>query len=111
MELEYKEVYEELFDDQDLLLERALEQKAKAQHHLEAFDELESQVSPAKVTKRGKHGRESKHQHRGHHSKRRHLRSSSVSYDSSISKQSLNLIQGSIKFDSPEQYQAAILKS
>ena len=30
MELEYKEVYEELFDEQDLLLERALEQKAKA---------------------------------------------------------------------------------
>lgn len=30
MELEYIEVYEELFEEQDLLLERALEEKAKA---------------------------------------------------------------------------------
>ena len=35
MELEYKEVYDELFDDMDILLERALEEKRNAQIMLE----------------------------------------------------------------------------
>lgn len=43
MELEYIEVYEELFEEQDLLLERALEEKAKAQSILEEANEHNSQ--------------------------------------------------------------------
>ena len=35
MELEYKEVYDELFDEMDVLLERALEEKRNAQLTLE----------------------------------------------------------------------------
>ena len=35
MELEYKEVYEELFDEIDVLLERTLQEKRKAQDMLE----------------------------------------------------------------------------
>lgn len=36
MELEYKEVYDDLFEEQDILLERALEEKQKANLILES---------------------------------------------------------------------------
>ena len=54
MELEYREVYEELFDEQDLLLELTLEQKARAQNHLEEYENNESPIEIIEETKHKK---------------------------------------------------------
>ncbi len=45
MELEYKEVYDELFERQDTLLERTLEQKRFALRELAKTDESPSKMA------------------------------------------------------------------